>query len=221
MVGRPSFYFNKMKKIDITKLSKYGRLKIIEEDFKDIKTRYVFAQCDCGVIKSIKLSHIIGGLTTSCGCFRNEQIKKSNSTHNNSSSNLYTRWCKIKERCFNVSCNNYHRYGGRGITMCDEWKNDYTKFRDWSLANGYRKELQIDRIDNNGNYKPNNCRWVTSKVNGNNKRTTLLITYKNKTFPLKTWCVKLGLNYKTVWERIKYGKWEVGKAFETPVKKKE
>ena len=110
----------------------------------------------------------------------------------------------------------FYNYGGRGISVCEEWKNDYITFRNWALENGYKEELQIDRINNNGNYEPNNCRWVTSKINGNNKRNNRLITYKNKTMTLKSWCEKLGLKYKFVWQRIVRHNWSVKDAFEIP-----
>jgi len=207
-----------MKKIDITAIPKYGRLTILKDNKEKIllsknKQRYVDVLCDCGNKKVIRLNHITTGKTTSCGCYRNEKIKEASSSHQQSKTNLYKRWCKIKERCFNKKSNQYIRYGRRGITMCNEWKNDYTKFRDWALANGYKKELQIDRINNDGNYEPNNCRWTTSKINSNNKSNTLFITYRNKRLPLKDWCEQLNLNYKMVWERIKYGKWDINRAF--------
>lgn len=97
-------------------------------------------------------------------------------THGEAHTRLYNCWKSIKSRCYWLKGKQSHRYGGRGIIVCEEWKNDFTKFRDWSLNNGYLENLTIDRIDNNGNYEPSNCRWVTHKIQGINRTFT-----KNKT----------------------------------------
>lgn len=193
---------------------KYGNLTILSED-KEIslikKRRYVKSICDCGNIKSRCFSKIKNGYITKCA---NCKLK----THGEYKSLLYFRWQNIKNRCFNKNYHQWELYGGRGITMCNEWKNDYTKFRDWALVNGYKPELQIDRTNNNGNYEPNNCRWVTAKKNSNNRRSNILVKYKGKTLPLKIWCEKLGLKYKAIWRRIQKHNWTVKKAFETKLK---
>lgn len=92
--------------------------------------------------------------------------------HGGSSENLYRRWQDMKQRCFNPHCRNYEHYGARGITVCPEWAGSdcFPAFRDWALANGYKRELSLDRIDNNGNYGPNNCRWVSVRLQNINKR---------------------------------------------------
>lgn len=91
---------------------------------------------------------------------------------------LYKIWCQMKQRCNNSNNTAYHRYGGRGIIVCDEWANDFMIFYDWSLCNGYSNDLSIDRIDNDGNYEPSNCRWATTKIQ---QRNTTRIHKHNKT----------------------------------------
>ncbi len=108
----------------------------------------------------------------SCGCQKYILIGKSNSMHGESETKLYKKWLKIKERCLNKKDISYKNYGGRGITICPEWTDSYIAFRDWSLNNGYQEGLEIDRIDNNGNYEPKNCHFITKTENLRNTRTT-------------------------------------------------
>ena len=137
----------------------------------------------------------------------------------------------MKKRCYYIKHNQYKNYGGRGIRICDEWNDrqiikisgiHYTKgylaFKKWALENGYADNLTIDRIDNNGNYEPSNCRWVTKKEQANNRRTNKYISYKGKTQSLTKWCEELGLPYNTIKSRISISKWDCKRAFETPIK---
>lgn len=118
----------------------------------------------------------------------------------------------MKERCYNKNCISYERYGGRGITICDEWNDSeivfrtstkgWLAFKEWALSHGYQDNLTIDRIDNNLGYSPNNCRWVTSKVQNNNRRCNHLITYNGITRNLREWCEILGLDYDRTERRL-------------------
>ena len=126
-------------------------------------------------------------------------------THGKSHTPLYNVWYAIKQRCYYVNNISYPNYGGRGIIMCDEWKNDFIAFYDWSMLNGYKKGLQIDRINVNGNYTPANCRWVSNYVNANNKRNNINFTYDGKTMTLKEWCRYLNVSYKTCTTRYYRG----------------
>lgn len=145
-----------------------GKLTIVGDfqyvKFKEGERPACYVRCECGVEKFIRLRCF--STTNSCGC-------SAKVTHGEAKfgkhSNLYDRWILIKQRCSNSKTPNYHRYGGRGITICDEWKNNYVAFRDWSLRNGYSEELELDRKDNDGNYTPDNCRWVTHAENCANK----------------------------------------------------
>jgi hypothetical protein len=125
---------------------------------------------------------------------------------------LYNIYYCMKDRCFNPKNLSYHRYGGRGITVCEEWKNDKEKFFDWSLINGYEEGLQIDRIDNDGNYEPGNCRWVSVKDNCRNTSKTIFVEYGGERKPLIEWCEILGISYARTSDRLNKG-WAVEDAF--------
>lgn len=126
---------------------------------------------------------------------------------------LYNIWCGIKKRCNTKSAKDYKHYGARGITVCEEWGNSYKSFYDWATKNGYTDELTIDRIDNNKGYSPDNCRWATYKEQENNRRYNKSITYKGKTQNVKQWAEELGINYKTLWNRLFMYKWDTERAF--------
>ena len=130
----------------------------------------------------------------------------------------------MKQRCYNQNHIDYKNYGGRGIYLCDEWNNrekigtsskGWIAFKEWALLHGYTDELFIDRIDNNKGYSPENCRWVTMKVQQNNKQNSRLITYKGKTQTLAQWCNELGLNYRRIQSRLNLHHWSIEKALET------
>ncbi len=114
---------------------------------------------------------------------------------------LYRIWSEMKRRCENSDRPNYRNYGRRGIKVCQEWKNSFETFREWALNNGYSDELSIDRIDNDGNYEPSNCHWVTDKEQAN-KRSSKLIAYKSKKHALAQWCEIFGLDYSVVYMRL-------------------
>lgn len=133
----------------------------------------------------------------------------------------------ILRRCYNPHQKSYVRYGGRGIKVCDEWVNPelvfegtkhstkgWLNFQEWALSHGYKEGLTIDRINNNGNYEPENCRWVDKKTQSNNRGFCRSITYKGRTQNLKQWCDELELNYKKTHARIVRNKWSVERAFE-------
>ena len=123
----------------------------------------------------------------------------------------------MKERCYNENSKSYARYGGRGITICDEWLRDSNAFKSWALSAGYREGLEIDRIDNNKGYSPDNCRWVTKKENARNTSRNKYITWNGETHALSEWCEILGVNYQTVNMRLFRG-WSFEKAISTPAR---
>lgn len=126
---------------------------------------------------------------------------------------------KMIERCTDKDSPRYKDYGGRGISICEEWLNDYDAFADWAKASGYAKGLSIDRIDNNGDYTPDNCRWVSEKQQNRNKRNTFTVEYRGDVKPLKTWCEELGLKYDTMHHRLTHG-WSPEEAFNTSTARK-
>lgn len=128
--------------------------------------------------------------------------------------NIYSH---MKARCYNSNGWNYQYYGARGIKVCDEWKNNYQKFKEWAINNGYSNNLTIDRIDVNGDYCPENCRWVTDKEQKNNTRRNHYITYNGKTQSMKQWAEELNISYYVLRSRINRSKWSIEKAFNTPV----
>jgi CENP-B-like protein len=123
--------------------------------------------------------------------------------HGLTNHDLHTRWEKIKARCFNKNATHYEDYGGRGITMCDQWKNDFMSFFNWAITNGYKKELEIDRINNNGDYEPINCRWVTRSQNLSNTRRNVYVELNGERITLTEACNKLGLKFVTIASRMK------------------
>jgi hypothetical protein len=137
---------------------------------------------------------------------------------NGTRTRLYVIWCHMIERCENEHSERFADYGGRGIRVCEEWK-DFVSFRDWALNNGYSKSLTIDRIDNDGNYEPGNCKWSSVKDQCNNRRTNHLLTYKGRTQTMTQWAEELGMNPGTFKYRIYLG-WSVERAIETPVVKR-
>lgn len=162
---------HKEQKLNIIENNRYGMLTIIKEansyiSPKGKKSRKVSCQCECGNTKDILLHSLRTGKVKNCGC-TNKVLTEQELNRKV----IYSRFKGIKKRCYNTKDKSYHRYGGRGITICKEWDEDFKKFYEWSLSNGFKKELQIDRIDNDGNYEPDNCRWVTPKENSNNKKS--------------------------------------------------
>ena len=130
--------------------------------------------------------------------------------------NLYSRWSGIKRRCLNKNSPAYKNYGGRGIKICDEWKNSFESFCSWAITNGYKKELSIDRIDVDGNYEPSNCRWATLKEQNNNKRTNINLTYNGESHSLIEWSYILGICKATLSSRLCRG-WSTEKTLSTPL----
>ena len=136
-------------------------------------------KCDCGNEVLVRHGNLQKGFTKSCGCYHKEKFGDINRKHDMAyKTDLYNVWKSMKDRCYREKCKSYKNYGGRGIKICDEWRDDFKAFYDWSIKNGYKSEktsggvniLSIDRINNDGDYEPNNCRWTTIDVQAKNKR---------------------------------------------------
>lgn len=153
----------------------FGRWVVNSDPFFDENgRRFVHCRCECGNASVQRIDVLRRGSTRSCGCLSREVASALMRTHGGTGTRLYSIWRGMLDRCTNPREASFPRYGGRGIAVCSEW-GTFQTFRQWSLANGYGDDLQIDRINNNGNYEPSNCRWVTFKENARNKRTTRLI----------------------------------------------
>lgn len=129
---------------------------------------------------------------------------------------LYRIYRNVLTRCYNSNSAQFHYYGGRNISVCDEWLNDFKSFYDWSMSHGYNDTLTIDRIDNTKGYSPDNCRWVTMQTQSINRRNNHFVTLHDECKPLCEWCEIYNINYKTVRDRLKRG-WDYEKALITPV----
>jgi predicted DNA-binding protein YlxM (UPF0122 family) len=189
---------------------RFGRLLAVEK-VTGTRTVWLF-RCDCGNTIQLRISRVIHG-QKSCGCLRKETAAKwveSHTTHGESNTTLYHKYRSILDRCYNQKTWKYKRYGGRGIYVCDEWKNSFESFRDWAYKTGYdptldcRTEQSLDRIDNNGPYSPDNCRWATAREQQKNRECTTLYPYKGQYYSASEFADKFGISDKSfVYRRIK------------------
>lgn len=199
----------------------YNGLKIIDSVYKLTKTgktkqSYYVTECIyCGKIKEFQANHTLKARSV-CDC---QKVKHDHNANGMSNSPLYGVYRGIISRTTNPQHKAYKNYGGRGITICDEWLNDFMAFYQWCMSNGYKKGLTIDRIDNNKGYSPDNCRVISFKEQQNNKRTNHRLEYNGETHTISEWAEILGMKQKTLARRID-NNWTVEKALTTKVKKR-
>lgn len=212
------------KFIDLTGKT-FGRLFVLERAGKSKEGRIQWL-CQCNCPEHNKVIVIGKNLTTkhtkSCGCLQKEQTSKSRRTHGESKSALYRTWKNIKNRCYNSNVESYRLYGGKEnpVLVCEEWLNGFEAFYDWSIANGYQEGLTIERVDSNGNYEPNNCKWATAKEQANNTNRNRYITYNGETKTMAQWAEKFGIKPLTLRYRLTNG-WPIERALtEKPIKGK-
>lgn len=159
------------KMVDITG-ERYGRLVVIERAGTLNGHVAWKCECDCGKVIVTRSCDLRNKKTTSCGCFHNEMVSNITRSHDKCNTRLYSIYNNMRQRCYNSNRHDFSRYGGRGITVCDEWLNDFQAFYDWAMANGYSDELTLDRKDNDKGYEPSNCKWATYKEQRINQRRT-------------------------------------------------
>lgn len=197
---------------------KFGRLKVLYETEPHIKpsgqsmTKY-HCICDCGKEVDVVGSKLRTGHTTSCGCHRKELLYK----HGYGKLRIYRIWQAMISRCYYKGDAGYKYYGGRGISVCELWLNDFLSFKNWAVSNGYKDYLTIDRIDTNGNYEPSNCRWATYKEQANNKRNNRILTVNGVSMTVSEWSDKTGISPKAIYGRIAKG-WDSERVVTTPLR---
>lgn len=201
-------------KRELTKGETFGYWQVI----KETENRKVLCKCECGTEKEVLKRHLLSGASKSCGCLKNqmasERMKENNPCkrkHNMHKSRLYGIWSNMKHRCNNTNDIHYQYYGGRGISVCEEWQ-EFIPFKEWAMNNGYDDNLTLDRVDCDGNYEPTNCRWLTIQKQQYNKRDNHLLTYNGKTQTLTEWADERGIKRNTLDARINRSHWSIGRA---------
>lgn len=196
---------------------KYGRLVVIEFVCQNRHGKSMWkCQCECGNTSVVLGTRLTSGHTKSCGCYNADMSKDRVTTHGMSKTRLYSIWKDMLKRCNYENATNYTNYGGKGIRVCDEWY-DFERFRDWAIVHGYLDSLTIDRIDNSSGYNPENCRWVDMKVQERNTSRNRVLTFAGETHCMMEWAEKLGINYRTLQNRLNLYGWSIERALTTPV----
>ena len=194
---------------------KFGRYTVLYPD--KCRKHHWICECLCGTVKSVREDHIFDGRIISCGCHKDENTSARLRTHGKSKTALYRTYKHIIGRCCCETDTAFPRYGGRGIAICDEWRNDFLSFYDWAIKNGYKPSLTIDRIDNNASYSPHNCRWVGWDVQANNKRNNHFIEHNGIRLTVSQWAHKLDMNPKILDNRLRRG-WSEERALTQPLR---
>lgn len=182
-----------------------GKLNVLKLNGTDNRReRMWLCKCECGNEVIRNGYGLRSGRTTHCGCERGKKISKSLTQHGMTDTKLYYAWINMKTRCDNPNYYLRESYGGRGITYCDEWK-DSSVFMEWAIQNGYSDELSLDRINTNGNYEPNNCRWVNMTVQQNNRNNNRIIEYNGESDTMANWSRRLNIKYTILQYKLDCG----------------
>lgn len=209
------------KMIDLTG-QRFGRLQVIEFDHMEKhgkhKRPFWKCLCDCGNTKIVGSNSLRTGSTRSCGCLRKELARDNHYLGNPYRQKLYGILRMVKKRCTDKEYEHYKNYGGRGITLCEEWSGEegFDNFVKWSMESGYKEGLTLDRIDNDKGYSSDNCQWATRKHQSNNKRNNIWITLNGETKTLMEWCEYYNVPYGRVEARFSKMGWTIEDALFTP-----
>lgn len=198
----------------------FGRLTVVSRAENNKRGKAMWTcQCSCGQEVTVLGRDLRSGHTKSCGCYKMEKIMAKTETHAMSHTDIYFIWSSMKQRCGNSKHPEFENYGGRGIEVCQEWRDNFEPFLEWALSNGYQKGLNLGRKNINGNYEPSNCTFVTNQELVRNRTVSRYITYNGKTQTLLEWANETGLRYGTLLWRIRTG-WPVDCALFEPVHRK-
>lgn len=201
-----AFLMKKQRALKDYSGQKFNRLTAVKLVLKDDKWNdhiWLFS-CDCGNSKNIRIKSVRSNHTKSCGCYKSELLAESNKTHGRTKENLlsYMSWKDMNQRCFNKKNKDYKNYGGRGIDVCERWKN----FDNFFVDLGERQQHQtLDRIDVNQGYNPFNCKWSTAEEQANNKRNNFFLNFEGKKYSITQLSKKVGVNRKTIKYRLSIG----------------
>ena len=199
---------------------RFGQLTVIEYSETRNGQAYWLCKCDCGNKIVARANHLRTGNIKSCGCLRGK-VNANRSKHGLSYSRIYNTYYGMVKRCNLPSNASFSRYGGRGIKICDEWldkSNGFNNFLEWALSHGYSETLTLDRIDVNGNYSPENCRWVTPKVQANNRSSNVIIEYNSESHTMSEWAEITGISQQAIASRLRKG-WSVQRTLTQEMRK--
>lgn len=199
-----------------------GRLTVVSRYETKKRGAYWLCDCECGKQTVVCGRNLRTGHTKSCGCLHDdlssERTIERNRTHEMSGTRLYHIWTDMKKRCKNKNHWAFERYGGRGVSVCGEWDNDFLSFHNWAVEHGYSENLTIDRKDNDGNYCPENCMWVTMVEQANNKSNNTKVVFHGEEYTVAQLSRMCGISYRTLYRRIHCSGWDAEKAALTPVR---
>jgi hypothetical protein len=187
---------------------RFGDWLVLYRDETDKRRKKWICKCSCGAIDSVNIDNLKRGASTRCQRCKGKLYSKRMATHGESKTRLYYVWLAMRNRCYRPGVNGYEHYGGRGIKVCKEWREHFEPFKEWALSHGYKYGLEIDRIDNNGDYCPENCRWVTRTQNMNNTSKTKHILYAGRQYTITELADQFNLSRDLIRDRL-YKGWPI------------
>jgi len=196
---------------------KFGRLTVLARAANRGIVVCWICRCDCGNNTTVRSASLKKGMTKSCGCLYAETVGKWNIKHSGEGSVEYRVWASMKNRCYNPHSEKYPMYGGRGIFVCQEWRDDFVRFYT-DMGPRPSAKHSIERIDNDGPYSPHNCRWATMIEQQNNRRSNRMFTYQGKTLSVAAWAREIGVPKTRLYDRLELG-WPIARVLTEPCRK--